>query len=184
MAKRKTQQDASNQTEEQKLHWRTLKNPNFIGAYTLIEMGVSELEVAIKDFKREMVKNNKGQDVEATILYLEGQKPLWLNDVNQQTISRVLGTPFIKEWSGKKITLFVDKVKVENTFGLASIEDMFVEAIRVREYSTKDQAEALTEEHPKFLRIKQGIAMGSVTIEQVRSKYTFDEKVEKLLTNN
>lgn len=170
-------------TEQKKTHWKTLKNPNFIGAYTLIEMGVQELEVTIQSFRRERVPNERGELVEASLLYIEGRKPLWLNTVNQQTISRVLGTPFVQDWVGKKITLFVDKVKFEHASGLASIEDMFVEAIRVREYSTKDQAELLTQDHPKFLRIKQGIAMGSVTLEQVKSKYSFDDKTEKLLTN-
>lgn len=171
------------QKSEQKKHWKTFKNPNFIGAYTLIEMGVQELEVTIQAFKRERVPNEKGELVEASLLYLKDYKPLWLNTTNQQTISRVLGTPFVQDWVGKKITLFVDRVKIDGASGLASIEDMFVEAIRVREYSTKDQAELLTEDHPKFLRIKQGISMGNVTIEQVRSKYSFDENVEKLLTN-
>lgn len=169
--------------DQKKTHWKTLKNPNFIGAYTLIEMGVQELEVTIQAFKRERVPNEKGDLVEASLLYLKDHKPLWLNTTNQQTISRVLGTPFVQDWVGHKITLFVDKVKIDGVSGLASIEDMFVEAIRVREYSTKDQAELLTQDHPKFLRIKQGISMGNVTIEQVRSKYSFDEKTEKLLTN-
>lgn len=175
--------DTQQKNDPKLTHWKSLQNPNFIGAYTLMEMGVQELEVTIQMFRKERVQNGKGEQVEASILYLKEQKPLWLNTINQQTISRVLGTPFVENWIGKTITLYIDKVKIDSDAGLASIEDLFVEAIRVREFATKNEAELLTPEHPKFIRIKQGISQGSVTLEQVKSKYKFDDKTEKLLTN-
>lgn len=164
-----------------KMHWRSLQNPNYTGHYTLLEMGVNELEVLITRVTKEPVLDANGQSKMATLLYMEGLKPLWLNTTNQKTIERVLGTPFVQEWVGKKITLYVDKVKIESYTGLASVEDMFVDAIRVREFATKNDAELLTKDHPKFMRIKHGLMQKSVTIQQIMSKYRFDDETKEML---
>ncbi len=170
-------------SEQKKVHVKSLRNPMYIGAHTLIEMGVSEVEATISKVTREKAHSNNGETVQATIVYLNEFKPLWLNKTNEDNVIIALGTPFVHEWVGKKITLCIEKVLQKSEHGLASVDDMFVDAIRVKKYATKDQAELLTADHPKFLRIKQGIAMGSVTLEQVKSKYSFDDKTEKLLTN-
>lgn len=162
-------------------HWKTLQNPRFIGSYTLIEMGVKELEVTITSVAREMVKNGSGDEEEATICYLDGQKELWLNITNQKTISRVLKSPLVNDWIGKTITLYVEKIKDDQASPLASIEDMWIDALRVREFETRDLAEVLSEKHPKYENICKALSAKIVTIENLKSKYTFDHKVEKTL---
>jgi hypothetical protein len=181
MAKKKTSRAAGDVAVVKLMHWRSLQNPNFTGHYTLLERGLSELEVLITKVSKEPVLDAHGQGKMATLLHMEGMKPLWLNTINQKTIERVLGTPFVQEWVGKRITLFVDKVKIESYSGLASIEDMFVDAIRIREFATKDDAEPLTPDHPKFMRIKQGIAQKSITMQQILSKYTIDNETREML---
>jgi len=171
--------EESSAEEVELKHWKSLRDDRFIGSHTLIERGLKELEVTIIDVKKETLQsigfNARQQDV--TLAYLEGEKPLWLNKINQQTIERVLKTPFVKNWSGQKITLFVDRVKVTD-IAIANIEDMFVDALRVREFSTKDTAETLDLFHPKWERIIQALKAKSITIEQLKSKYVFDKSIE------
>ena len=103
-----------------KTHWKALTNPNYLGAYAF-QPG-EEKTVTIKEVKRETVQNERGKE-ECTVAYfIEDIKPLILNKTNGDAISKVWGTPYIEDWSGKKITL---KVKKVSAFG-----DM-VDAVRV-----------------------------------------------------
>ncbi len=163
-------------------HWRTLQNPKFIGAHTLIDMGVKELEVEIIDVTRKLETRGDGTSQEATVLYFKDQKPLWLNVINQKTIQRVLQSPKVLDWVGKTITLYIEKV-VDQDAPLSSIEDVWIDAIRVREFASRKEAEILNEEHPKFKNVCEGIRHKAVTIEAIKTKYNVDERVEKLLQN-
>ncbi len=88
-----------------KTHWKKLTNPNYIGAYSMPEG--KDLTVEITDVKREVVKGEGGKTDECTVLYLKDSKPMILNVTNSKMISKVHNTPFIEEWIGKKITLYV-----------------------------------------------------------------------------
>lgn len=103
-----------------KTHWKKLTNPNYLGAYAF--QPNEEKTVTIKAVKREVVKNQNGED-ECTIAYfVEDVKPLILNKTNANMIARVWGSPYIEDWTGKRITL---KVKRVNAFG------ELVDAVRV-----------------------------------------------------
>lgn len=116
----------SQQTPDPKVtHWKKLTNPNYIGSHDF-QPG-QELTVTIETISNEMVKCFDGKAIkeEACIVAkLKGaKKPLILNKTNCKIIARNLDTPYIEEWSGKTITLYVAKVKA---FG------EFVEAIRIK----------------------------------------------------
>lgn len=162
-------------------HYKTLENPRFIGSYTLIEMGVKELELTISKVTREVVKNSFGEDEEATLLYFEGQKELWLNEINKKTVTRVLKSTSPLDWVGKKITIFIEKIQDKMSSPLSAIEDIWIDALRVREFETRDLAEVLSDKHPKYENICKALSAKIVTIENLKSKYTFDHKVEKTL---
>ncbi len=96
----------------EKTHWKKLTNPNYLGAYAF-QPG-EEKTVTIKDVKREIVQNQNGKE-ECTVAYFaEDVKPLILNKTNADMIAKVLGSPYIEDWPGKKIAL---KVKRVNAFG-------------------------------------------------------------------
>jgi hypothetical protein len=112
-------------TEKQLTHWKKLTNPNYIGAHDF-QPG-QELTVTIESISQEMVKHFDGTKVEegaCTVAKLKGaKKPLILNKTNCKIISRNLDTPYIEQWPGKTIILYVAKVRA---FGET------VEAIRVK----------------------------------------------------
>ena len=118
-----------------------------------------ELLVTINRIESRMVTNIDGKNESCVVAVLEGQKPMILNATNLKSITKVLGTPFIEQWAGRQITLYVKKVKA---FG-----DV-VDALRVRETVSK---ESLTPNHPKWNDAKAAIKAGTVTIEQIQKKY-------------
>jgi hypothetical protein len=117
----------------EKTHWKKLNNPDYLGSYAF-QPG-EEKTVTIKEVKREMVFNpsNNGKE-ECTVAYfVEDVKPLILNTTNCKAIAKVWGTPYIEDWTGRKITL---KVKKISAFG------EMVDAVRVS--SERPQEEVIT----------------------------------------
>jgi len=103
-----------------KTHWRSLCDPNYLGSYAF-QPG-EEKTVTIKEVKREIVQNQNGKE-DCTVAYFEEDiKPLILNKTNADAIAKAWGTPYIEDWSGKKIVL---KVKKVSAFG------EMVDAVRV-----------------------------------------------------
>ena len=95
---------------EKLTHWKKLINPDYLGAYSLD--GLSELNVTIEKVVREMVTGTGGKKEECTVAYLKNQKPFIINRTNGKTITKVLKSPYVEEWSGKSITLYATTTKV------------------------------------------------------------------------
>ena len=113
-------------------HWKKLHNPDYLGAYAL-EPG-KDLVATIKSVTKEKVVGADGKKEECMVMrFQENIKPMIVNSTNAKTIQKLYKTPYIEEWSGRKIQLFVDQVKA---FG-----DV-VEALRIR---TKIPASAKVE---------------------------------------
>jgi len=103
-------------------HWRKLVNPDYLGAYSL-DPG-KDMILTIKTVKNEIVTGPDGKKEECMVMtFMENVKPMIVNSTNAKTIQKLYKTPYIEEWSGRKIQLFADKVKA---FGEV------VEALRIR----------------------------------------------------
>lgn len=112
-----------------KTHWKKLTSPNYLGSWSF-QPG-EEKTVTIKEVKREIVTNQNGKE-ECTVAYFdEDVKPLILNKTNCDMIARVWGTPYIEDWSGRRIAL---KVKKISAFG------EMVDAVRVSKDRPTDEA--------------------------------------------
>ena len=106
-------------------HWKKLTNPDYLGAYAL-EPG-KDLIVAIKSVANEVVTGTDGKKETCSVMhFVEDVKPLVLNATNSKTITKLLKTPYIEQWSGRKIQLFVE-------CGIKAFGDI-VDAIRVRPF--------------------------------------------------
>ena len=101
-------------------HWKSLTNPDYLGGYSL-EPG-KDLVLTIKQVRKETVTGPGGKKEECIVCHWqEDQKPMILNNVNCKTITKLLGTPYIEQWSGHEIEIYFDpKVKFgsETTGGL------------------------------------------------------------------
>ena len=113
-----------------KTHWKKLTNPNYLGAYAFDEG--KDMILTVASVGNELVTGDGGRKEECTIChFVENVKPLILNKTNMKSIQKALGTPYIEEWAGHKIQIYVDpKVKFgkEITGGL-----------RVRNYAPSTQ---------------------------------------------
>ena len=112
-------------------HWKKLTNPDYLGAYSL-ENG-QEIVLTIKSVRNEMVTGNGGKKEECTVChFVENVKPMILNASNINIISKIYSTPYIEEWSGKKIQIGSERV---NAFG------EITEALRIRNVIPQEQKE-------------------------------------------
>lgn len=108
----------------EKTHWKKLENPDYLGAYAL-QPG-QDLTLQIKSVGQEEVynvNNNKKETCTVAHFMDKSVKPMILNVTNCKTISKLYDTPYIEDWPGKYITVYIAKVKA---FGET------VEALRIR----------------------------------------------------
>lgn len=159
--------------EQQLTHWKKLHNPNYLGAYSLMNGDEkTELIVTIQEVKTEQVQGEDGKKEQCMVAYLIGQKPMIVNPTNSKAITKALGTPYVEQWVGKSITLCVKKVKA---FGETT------DALRVKDTAPVQALPELNESHPKWNDAKKAIADKTATIDQIRSKFFLTPQNEQLL---
>ena len=130
----------------------------------------TDLNVTIKSVKKENVKGPDGRADECMVAQLKGQKPFILNSTNAKQIEKLAGSPFIEDWAGLTITLYVKRIRA---FGES------VDALRIRD--KKPELPELTPNHKGWPGAMEALANGSVTIEQIKKKYRLSSANEKLL---
>ena len=159
-----------------KTHYKKLKNPNYIGSWDLTDKNgiVSDLVVKITDVKKDMVFDGKGGQDECVVINLENYKPLIANSTNLKTIASLYGN-FIEDWQGQSIKLTVKRIKA---FG------EFHEAIRVvKEKVTTLVKPEFTPKSPTWNDAKTALKNGSITLEQLLTKYTISDENRKAIQN-
>lgn len=106
-------------------HWKQLTNCEYIGAYSF-QPGEEKI-VTIKNVVNEVVSGTDGKKESCSVMHFaENVKPMVLNATNSKTITKLLKTPYIEEWVGRKIQLYVQK----NVKAFGDI----VDAVRVRDF--------------------------------------------------
>lgn len=157
-----------------KTHFKKLRNPNFIGSWDLADENGKYIDtiVTIVEAKKQMVHDGQGGEAECAVAHLKEFKPLVLNSTNLKAIAKALGSEFIEDWYGKRVTLTVKKVKA---FG------EFHDAIRVA--VTAPKLPELTPTHEKWESAKEALKGGKTTIEQIQTKYNLSDENVKAIQN-
>lgn len=115
---------------ETKTHWKKNYNYDYLGAYSLADMG-EDVILTIKQTKKEKVIGSSGKKEDCFVVYfVESDKPMILNRTNAKTIEKVYKTPFVEEWIGKRVQLYSAKV---NAFGETT------DALRIRDFMPVDK---------------------------------------------
>ena len=151
-----------------KTHWKRLENPNYIGAYSLDEG--ENRDVKITKVIRELVTGTGGKKEECTVAYLENEKPFILNRTNMKTITKIYNTPYIEEWVGKLITLYVAKIFA---FG----EN--VEALRVKEIKPSKDDKLISQLKRASLAVKAEKITSEEALELLKKTFALTEIIEK-----
>lgn len=100
-----------------KTHWKALADTSqYLGKQ---HFGPDEKkDVTIESVEEQVVENHakRTKDVKAIMYFAEADVRPWIvNKTNRGKIAELLDSPYIEDWIGKKITLFVDP-KVPNNF--------------------------------------------------------------------
>lgn len=144
---------------EQKTHWKKLTNPDYLGAYAF-DPG-EEKALTIREVKRETVTGADGKKEDCTVCYwAEDAKPLILNTTNQKMISKVVGSPYIEDWAGKRILLGTETVAA---FGER------VEAVRVRKRQPPALVEAVCADCGQFVKAASKFTAAQVEAATVKA---------------
>ena len=116
-------------------HWKQLQNNDWIGAYALQDG--QDLTLTIDKAMQEQVTGNNGKhEMCLTVHWLERDyKPMIVNRTNAKTITKVTGSPYIEDWHGKQITLYVDTTRLGSDL---------VECLRIRPYAPKQTKQTAT----------------------------------------
>lgn len=115
-------------TRMARTHWKKLNNPDFLGAYAL-EPG-QDLIATVDYARQEQFTGTGGKKDEGLVIHFKERdiKPMICNATNAKTISKVVGSPYIEDWQGNKIQLYVAEV---SAFGET------VDALRVRPFAPR-----------------------------------------------
>lgn len=157
-----------------KTHWKKLDNPNYLGAYSLMDGSNEELVVTIEKVIVEEVKTERGSDF-CKVAYMKGQKPLILNATNCKTITKMVGSPYVEDWVGQQITLYVANLKIKKEW---------MDVIRVRSKKPVTTLPELTPDHAKWDAAKLAVSEGNTTIKSIKTNFTLTEQNEALLCDS
>lgn len=147
-------------------HWKKLTNPDHLGAYALEPN--QDLVVTIKSVTNELVASPDGKKETCMVMrFKENVKPMVLNATNSKTITKLFKTPFIEEWEGRKIQLYVQT-------GVKAFGDV-VDALRVRSFLP-------VEKELKCADCGAKIEGNGKSTAEVIAKYTLD-KYGRMLCN-
>ena len=147
----------------QRTHWKQLVNTDYIGAYAL---DGQDLTLTIKTVQHEQVTGTNGKKEVCPVAYFaEDCKPMILNRTNMKQITKLYNSPYIEDWSGKKITIYPTTTKLGGEV---------VECLRIRPVIPKQAAPVNCEGCGKPIQ-----PVNRMSAEQL-AKYTADKYGRKL----
>ena len=107
--------------------YRKYLDKSYLGAWDIPDDG--DLILTIKEAVRDEVQNERGKEKKLILYFVEDYKPMIMNKVNPESISKALGSTKLEDWEGKRIAIYSEKV---NAFG--GVKD----ALRIRPYPPKE----------------------------------------------
>lgn len=152
-------------------HWKKLQNPDYLGAYSL-QPGEEPI-YTIARVGLEMVIGADGKKDECTVArFVEKVKPMILNVTNCKTIANMYGTPYIEDWTGKRIQIYAAKIKA---FG----EE--VEALRIRPKAPVVQKATLDQSYKGWPAALEAVRNGETTLEYLETRYIIPSDCKQIM---
>ena len=155
----------------EKTHWKKLQDPNYFGAWSIPEN--QDLILTINRINVEEIVSEGGRKEQKPVLYFkENQKPLVLNVTNSRTIEAIHGSPYIEDWSDKKIQLFQDVTKLKG-------EE--VDCVRIRPFVPNVEKPPFTPDNDKWNTAVKNILKGKGSIEGIKKHYSLSSEHEEMI---
>lgn len=139
-----------------KTHWKKAYNPNYFGAWCFAPG--QDMVLTIASVAQEPVSDEKGKTELCMVVHWaeNGAKPLICNKTNAKAIEKLVGSPYIEDWKGQRLQLYVDH---NVRFGREKVDGV---RIRPRVTMSQEPAPIICEECGKSV---QGV--GNYTAQQV-----------------
>lgn len=156
---------------KQKTHWKKLYNPNYLGAYAF-QPGEDKI-LTIAKVVRELVQGEEGRTDECTVAHFTtAEKPMIMNRTNQKTIEKIYETPYVEDWIGKSIQVYVTKVRLKKDT---------VDGLRIRPEPPVQKLPPLTPRHEKWSGAVLALRVGSNNIEGIKKFFSLSQEMEAKL---
>lgn len=155
-----------------KVHWRKLRNPDYLGAFDF--QPNEERVVTVREVATGTVKNAEGDSTCTIIHFMEPYKPMILNSTNGKMLEKLFETPYIEDWRGRSFKLIVKKIKA---FG------ELVDALKVKNERVAKVLPVLQIGTKTFAACKDRYDKDKSVLAQIKANYTLTPEVEKALTN-
>lgn len=140
-------------------HWRKFHETEFLGAFDLEMQNVTEAVLKIETVSSKSVKDDKGRSETVLTCEFEGvDKPMILNATNCKAIEKVAQTPYIENWKGTEVTLYIQK-------GIKAFGKV-VDGLRIRDFKPVPQAD------PKEIENEIAIIQNCSTLDELKEVYT------------
>lgn len=153
-------------------HWKKQFNYDYLGSYSLADG--QPVTLTMSATRKEQVTGVSGKKEDAFVVYFKEKadwiKPMILNRTNCKTIEKIYGTPYIEEWNGKQITIFIQK-------GVKAFGDV-VDALRIKPERPKPPI--LTKTHTGYAGVVKFLAEGG-DIQKVIEKFEISNELLKEL---
>lgn len=124
---------------EAKTHYRKVFDSPYLSAADVVE----PIILTIRHVVVESDKTKKTKDLMNTAYFIEKEirkgeplKPMILNATNSKMMAKITGSPFIEDWTGSAIEVYVD--------GNVRFGRETVEGLRIRPVAQKPQRQELT----------------------------------------
>lgn len=138
---------------DQKTHYRKAFDSPYLSSADIVEPTILTISRAVL----ENDKTKKTKDVFNTAYFEEKElrpgeklKPMILNATNSKMMKGITGSPFLEDWAGVKVTVFVDK---NVRFGKESVEGLRISPARVTKPSlTPDKTQSWNNAKAAFKR--------------------------------
>lgn len=161
-----------------KTHFRKAFDSPYLSSADIVE----PTTLTIKHVRLEADKTKKTRDLFNTAYFAEQEirsgeklKPMILNSTNSKVVKQLTGSPFIEDWSGVAITVYVDSAV---RFGKETVEGLRISPVppqkRLQATKQKITDERLTNAIGK-------IKSGEYTKERLLEQFVLSEDQDKLL---
>jgi hypothetical protein len=151
-----------------KTHWKSLINPDYLGAYSL--PNGEDMTVTIQYVQVEEIIGTGGKKEHCTVAHMDGQKPMILNVTNSKSIAKLYGQ-FIEDWAGKQITLYATTTKLAGEV---------VECLRIRPKVLVVERRKISDKG--LSRALAAIKAGTYTTVKLHEEYELTEAQNKSVT--
>lgn len=133
-------------------HYRKVFDSPYLSSADIVE----PTTLTIVRVTQEQDKTKKTKDVFNTAYFQERElrpgeklKPMILNATNSKEVARITGTPFIEDWQGIRVIVFVDKAV---RFGKDTVEGLRLREAPRRAQITPENERSWTNAKAAFLR--------------------------------